>query len=363
MAGPATSKWMFRLRGTLTKSQTLVLGAIGIGLFLGVWVLLTSGTDPLVAKQILPSPGRVFASYSDLMSENDLLVNTFKSIGLNLSGYVLAMVFTIPLGFAIGLSPLMRGLFQRYVEAIRFVPLTATIGLFIIWVGIGSSMKASFIAFGIFIFLLPVVIQRIDEVKDVYLKTVYTLGATNWQTIKTVYIPSVMSRLWDDIRIMTAISWTYIVFIESNGSEGGIGDLIVRGAKRRGRVDKVFALLILIILIGVFQDKIFAYMDRKLFPHKYQTKGKYDHTSNDEEESALSVIIDYMWLAFTWIMLAAYLVAALDEMFGILGGVNIIPYLFGGHSWVIHFIFISIIGYKTYSLFNKKEPTYGTVPA
>jgi len=94
MAGPATSKWMFRLRGTLTKSQTLVLGAIGIGLFLGVWVLLTSGTDPLVAKQILPSPGRVFASYSDLMSENDLLVNTFKSIGLNLSGYVLAMVFS-----------------------------------------------------------------------------------------------------------------------------------------------------------------------------------------------------------------------------------------------------------------------------
>jgi len=363
MAGPNTSNWMLRLRGTLTKQQGIVLATIGISLFFGIWVILTAGENPIVVKQILPSPWKVFGAYSELLEESNLVVNTFKSIGLNLSGYVLAMLMTLPLGFAIGLNPVMRGLFQRYVEAIRFVPLTATLGLFIIWLGIGSSMKATFIAFGIFIFLLPVVIQRIDEVKDVYLKTVYTLGATNWQTIKSVYIPSVMSRLWDDIRIMTAISWTYIVFIESNGSEGGIGDLIIRGAERRARVDKVFALLILIILIGVFQDKLFAYMDRKLFPHKYQTKGKYDHTSSETEESAISVIIDYMWLAFTWIMLAIYLAAALDELFGILGGVNIIPYLFGGHSWVIHFIFISIIGYKTYGLFNKNEPTYGTVPA
>jgi len=217
-------------------------------------------------------------------------------------------------------------------------------------------------AFGIFIFLLPVVVQRIDEVKSVYLKTVYTLGATNWQTVKTVYIPSVMSRIWDDIRIMTAISWTYIVFIEANGSEGGIGDLLIRGAKRRGRFDKVFALLILIILIGVFQDKIFAYMDRKLFPHKYQAKGKYDHHSKDQGETLLSIIFDYCWLAFTWIMLALYIAFTLDELFGILGNTNIITYLFADTAWVIHFIFLSILGYKIFGLFNKnKNQTHGTV--
>ena len=355
--------WMFRLRGTLKKSQSTGLAAIGVAMFLGIWILLTAGEDPMVIRQILPSPFRVLSSFSELLTDNDLVVNAGKSIGLNLAGYILALLITLPLGFAIGLIPLLRGLFQRYVEAIRFVPLTATVGLFVVWVGIGIPMKSAFMAFGIFIFLLPVVIQRIDEVRDVYLKTVYTLGATNWQTVKSVYIPSVMSRIWDDIRIMTAISWTYIVFIESYSSEGGLGDILLKGAKRRGRIDKVFALLVLIILIGVFQDKIFAYMDRKLFPHKYQTKGKYDHNSKDEEESAIAVVIDYIWLAFTWVMLFLYVIVAMDEFFGILGGYNLLTYLFGGTAWVIHFIFLSIIGYKVYGLTQKKKPIHGGVPA
>jgi len=354
--------WMFELRGKLSKRQSVMLGIIGISLFFILWILLTMGETPILKKQTLPSPWSVFSSYKDLLADNDLVVNTAKSIGLNLSGYIIALLFTLPIGFAVGLFPVLRGLFQRYVEAIRFVPLTATLGLFIVWFGIGVSMKSMFMAFGIFIFLLPVVIQRIDEVKSVYLKTVYTLGATDWQTIKTVYIPSVMSRLWDDIRIMTAISWTYIVFIEANGSEGGIGDLLIRGAKRRGRFDKVFALLILIILIGVFQDKIFAYMDRKLFPHKYQAKGKYDHTSKEDAETLLSTVFDYCWLAFTWIMLGLYIIFALDEVFGILGNVNFISYLFADTAWVIHFIFLSILAYKIFGLINgKNNKAHGTV--
>jgi ABC-type nitrate/sulfonate/bicarbonate transport system permease component len=355
--------WMFELRGSLTKKQSIGLGIFGITLFLGLWFALTMGEDPLLQKQILPSPIKVFSSYGELLRDNNLVVNVTKSIGLNLSGYVLAILLTLPIGFIIGLYPLFRGLFQRYIEAIRFVPITATLGIFIVWFGIGVSMKSAFMAFGIFIFLLPVVVQRIDEVKSVYLKTVYTLGATNWQTIRTVYIPSVLSRLWDDIRIMTAISWTYIVFIEANGSEGGVGDLLIRGARRRGRVDKVFALLILIILIGVFQDKIFAYMDRKLFPHKYQAKGKFDHNSKNNKESVVSTILDFCWLAFTWICLGLYVVFALDECFGILGHLNILTYLFADTSWVIHFTFLSIIAYKLWNLISHKmNNAHGTVP-
>jgi len=354
--------WMFELRGRLSKRQTIILGIIGISLFFILWIFLTMGENPFLKKQTLPSPLRVIASYQDLLVENDLIVNTTKSIGLNLSGYVVALLFTLPIGFIVGLFPFFRGLFQKYVEAIRFVPLTATLGIFIVWFGIGIPMKTVFMAFGIFIFLLPVVIQRIDEVNSVYLKTVYTLGASSWQTILTVYIPSVMSRIWDDIRILTAISWTYIVFIESSASFGGLGDILISGAKRQGRVDKVYSLLILIILIGVFQDKIFAYMDRKLFPHKYQSKGKYDHNSEDKEETVVTTIIDYCWLAFTWISLGLYIVFALDEFFGILGHTNFITYLFADTAWVIHFIFISILGYKIFSLINnKKNKAHGTV--
>src|SRR5690606_38106053 len=103
---------------------------------------------------------------------------------------------------------------SKPIEAMRFVPITALIGVFIIWFGIYDEMKVAFLAFGIIVFLLPAVIQRIDEVEDVYLQTTFTLGATNWQTVKSVYLPYVMSKLIDDIRVLTAVSWTYIIITE-----------------------------------------------------------------------------------------------------------------------------------------------------
>ena len=153
-------------------------------------------------------------------------------------------------------------------------------------------MKVHFLAFGIFIYLLPVIVQRIDDVSSVYLKTVYTLGASNWQTIKSVYLPYVTSKAIDDVRVLTAISWTYIIVAEMLGNEGGIGSLIWRIGQRQGRMDKVYVLLILIILIGVCQDKIFKMLDRHFFPHKYQVKPNYGEA---KKTSALQVMLSFVW--------------------------------------------------------------------
>ena len=155
----------------------------------------------------------------------------------------------------------------------RYIPLTATTGLFIAWYGIYTNMKVQFLAFGIIVYLLPVVIQRVDEVEDVYVDTVYTLGATKWQTVKSVFIPAVLSKISDDIRVLVAISWTYIIVAELVNKQGGIGDMIYTSA-RQSRIDKVFALLLLIIVIGFVQDKIFVFLDKILFPHKETSKGR-----------------------------------------------------------------------------------------
>jgi len=304
---------LFELRGKLNQKWDLLLGLAGLVLFILMWWALAEalsrtrpvvdGFDPRLPSSVveqdssiarvnvdsllradsarfanatefvkvyplLPPPDRVVKSYSPLMKEDGLAKNTGRSVWLNLQGYFWALVIAIPLGFLIGLFPIFRGLFSKQVNAMRYLPLTALTGLFIIWFGIEDQMKIAFLAFGIIVYLLPVVVQRIDEVEDVYLKTVFTLGATNWQTIRTVYLPAVMSKLMDDIRVLTAISWTYIIIAELLNRQGGIGSLIYIKA-RQGQVDRVFAVLLVIILIGFIQDRVFLYLDRRLFPHKY----------------------------------------------------------------------------------------------
>lgn len=348
-----TSSWLFKLRGDLNKHQKLLLAIVGLVFFIFVWAILTLGTTPLIPKAIFPDPLRVFNSFGELYNNNELIMNMCRSIGLNLGGYIKAILYAIPVGFMIGLVPLFRGAFQRMVDAVRFLPLTALTGLFIIWFGIYAEQKINFLAFGIFIYLLPIVIQRIDEVDDVYLKTVHTLGAGYWQTIKTVYFPAVISRLSDDIRILTAISWTYIIVAETSADQGGIGSLIYRAGQRLGRVDITIACLIIIMLIGIFQDKVFAYLDRKFFPYKYQIKDSFDGNNSLKKVSGMDAIFDFVITLSTWLFLAIYLVFMFNEWSPFIGDVKPLSYLFGDALWTIHVIFILILINQFYQLYQK----------
>jgi ABC-type nitrate/sulfonate/bicarbonate transport system permease component len=342
--------WLFKLRGEVKEGYGGILISAAIALILLIWIALTSGNPALVPSGILPSPFKVISSVSELIRDNELVKNISTSIALNLGGYIKALMWSLPIGFLIGLVPLFRGMFLDLINALRYVPLTAVTSLFIVWFGIGTAMKMNFLAFGIFIYLLPTIIQRIDEVDDVYLTSIRTLGATKWQTITKVYWPAVMSKLSDDIRLLTAISWTYIIVIENIGANGGVGFLMHGPTARQGRVDKMFALLIIIIIIGVVQDKLFMSLDRLFFPHKYQIKD----SQKEKKQGYLDIILDFAGKSFFFIILGIYLVLFFAEYAGLFGNIKPLTYLFDDRKWVINLLFFTIIGLSGYNYYKAR---------
>ena len=259
-------KELFRIRGELPKKTLLTIEVIGLCLILTGWHLLCM--TGWVNKGILPYPTSVVQSFPELWFENALFFNTTHSLKLNVLGYLEAVAIAVPLGMVIGLLPIMRALSGRYIDALRFLPLTAVTGLFIAGFGIDDNMRIQFLAFGIGIYLLPTAVSRVLGVEEVYQQTAYTMGATKWQMVRSVFIPAVWSRIFDDIRVLVAISWTYIIVAEMLNSTGGVGSSCYLFA-RQGRYDKVFGIIIVILLVGIVQDKILLWLDRKLFPFKY----------------------------------------------------------------------------------------------
>ena len=281
---------------------------------------------------LLPPPDRVIGSLGALVTKDDLFGNMLYSLGLNIKGYFWAISLALLLGFPIGLFPLFRGMFRRSVDALRYLPLSALTGLFILWFGLYDHMKIAFLAFGILVYLLPVVVQRIDEVEDVYKTAVYTLGATNWQMIRTVYIPSVLGKIMDDIRVLTAISWTYIIIAELQNRTFGLGSLIYLKFKS-GQIDKAFAILLVIIVIGFLQDRIFAYIDRRLNPHKYFKR---------EPEG----VLETRYGIYT--LLGLVLIVILQEVF--------FPQFSGGMMnlvWIGSIAAVAIIGFGEWKIMDK----------
>jgi NitT/TauT family transport system permease protein len=262
----------FRVDGEIPRKTKILISILGWVLLLGIWWLITA--LGLISPYILPSPVKVFESYGVLFSQKNLPYHIGYSISINLLGYIQAVLLAIPLGFLIGLIPFFRELIIKQIEAARFTPLPATTAIFMAIFGIGLNLKVQFLAFGIFVYLLPAIVQRIDEIKtDDHLKavkqTMITLNATTWQTMKHFYIPSVLSRFFPDIINLVAVSWTYIVIAELLNAQGGLGYLIYLATNRQIHIEQVYAVIILIIVIGVVQDRILKAIDKKLFKFKY----------------------------------------------------------------------------------------------
>lgn len=257
----------FELRGELDKKTNMITAFIGFIFFILLWQSMTWLN--IVPQSLLPSPLSVITSFPELHFKEELVRNSIYSIKINVLGYIEAVVIAIPLGFILGLFPIVRAITDKYIKALRFVPLAAATGMFLAWFHAGDNMKVQFLAASIIVYLIPVVIQRIDDVSNVYIHTAYTLGATKLQTIMSVFVPAVKEVIVDDIRILVAISWTYITIAECFPMTHGIGMLAVQ-AGRKSRVDMVFAILFLIAIFGFFQDILFKKGDEIINPHKYQ---------------------------------------------------------------------------------------------
>lgn len=265
-------KKLFRFAGEVDKKTALTVNILGWVLLVFFWWLIS--TLGWIKSTILPSPIDVILCYKTLFVERHLLYNTCYSIFINMGGYLQAMALAIPLGFIVGLIPFFRHLVSKQFEAIRFTPLPATTGIFMALFGIGLGVKVEFLAFGIFVYLLPAIAQRIKDIEtDDHLKalkqTMWTLNASPWMTLKHFYIPSVLSRFSMDVINLVAVSWTYIVIAEMVNAQGGLGSMIYMATSRGSHVDQLYAVLFLIIFIGFVQDKLLKLLDKKLFKFKY----------------------------------------------------------------------------------------------
>lgn len=262
----------FKIRGVLPTRQANVTSLISVLFFLAIWSVLSYGG--LVPKVILPSPTDVLKAFPILHWDHALVRNAIASFYRISMGFLLASIVAVPIGIAMGTFPSVKAALRPIVDPLRFLPIAALVGLFIVWFGIGNTMKIMLLFIGIVVYMVPLIVESVEDVDQVYLSTSYTLGASQWQVIRHVLIPAALPTIFEALRVMNAIGWTYIILAEaisggtgSSGgilSAGGLGNLIIV-AQKRSHTDQIFALIITILIIGVLTDLILRWSNRKLF--------------------------------------------------------------------------------------------------
>jgi NitT/TauT family transport system permease protein len=249
------------IRQPLSRKQARTLAFAGLVVFLASWAILTYGG--FVPSVILPTPTEVLQAFPALHFEEALVRSAGWSLYRITLGFLLASVVAIPLGLLMGTYPAVKHFFDPVLDPLRFLPISALVPLTIVWFGIEEMQKVMFLFLGTFVYLLPLIVEAVEGVDDVYVQTATTLGATKSQIVTQVLIPGSLPAIAEAMRVMNGIGWTYVILAEVINARYGLGALITVAAKR-SHVDKIFALVIVILVIGVVSDFLIRFVNKKL---------------------------------------------------------------------------------------------------
>lgn len=249
----------WRIGEDIPKPLNTALIATSIALPLLLWWLVTmfGNIDP----KFLPSPAKVMAAFGRLWSTRELLKDTVASLWRVGVGFLLAAIFSIPVGVLMGSFPSIRALLEPLFGLMRYMPAPAFIPLFILYLGIGEAPKITLIFIGVFFFNSLMVMDTVKFVPKELIEATYTLGGNRWQTLFQVIFPHVLPGIMDACRINLAAAWQLVIVSELIAATEGLGRRI-SVAGRFLNTDEIFVGLIVIGVIGLSFDLLFQYLMR-----------------------------------------------------------------------------------------------------
>jgi len=250
-------------REPLPKSLYLILALSSFAFFLLLWSILTYGR--FVDALFLPSPGRVFQAGVDLFLEFEFTTDILNSVYRVMMGFFIAAIIGVPIGLIMGTFKAAEALTEPVVGFIRYMPASAFIPLFILWLGIGDIEKIAIIFVGSFFQLVLMVAVVAKNVHKDLLETAYTLGAKRFQVIRKVLLPASLPGIVDTLRIIVGWAWTYIIVAELVASASGIGYMII-SSQRMLRTGNIIFGILTIGMLGLLTDFFSKWIYNRLFP-------------------------------------------------------------------------------------------------
>jgi taurine transport system permease protein len=243
--GPAIG---MRLRPHHVSVATVVV-------LIAVWALVAR--LQIVSPVFMPSPlavARKFIKVAvDGSSNATLLQHTLASLERVFAALGLAILTAVPLGVLTGLNRTAQAIADPLIEFYRPVPPLAYLPLIVIWCGIGEPSKILLIWLAIFAPLTIATQQGVRRVKASRLRGAQALGATRWQLIRYVVVPSAAPDVLTGIRISLGVGWSVLVAAELIAATRGLGFMIQSAAQFLETDVVVMGIIVIALIAAAFE--------------------------------------------------------------------------------------------------------------
>lgn len=261
---PTTSKF-----STPGEGRTALISAITVlVLFLAWWL---AAHFRWVSPLFVPSPQVVaqvlYDSAAGRLPDAPLAEHFGWSMFRVFAAFFAACVTAIPVGIAMGVSRLARGIFDPPLEFYRPLPPLGYLPLIVIWFGIDELSKVLLIYLACFAPLAMSARVGVRSVSQEQIHAAYSMGATRRQVIWHVIVPAAMPEILTAMRIAIGIGWTTLVAAEMVAATKGLGQMILN-ASNFLRTDIVIMGIIVIAAVACSFELLMRYIEKVLVPWK-----------------------------------------------------------------------------------------------
>ena len=201
-----------------TRLRTISSQLFSVALFILLWQIFSAVPT---AVQI-PSPVEAFHSATRLDPEiffTDVALSSYR-VGV---GFAIAALVGIPLGIAIGYSPVIRSLFFPAVELFRPIPPIAWIPLAILFFPKVEWMIVFLTCYGAFFPIVYNTVAGVSGIRATYIRAGKSLGASEWTLFWHIVLPAALPVIFTGLYIAISVAWLMVVAGEMIANKGGIG--------------------------------------------------------------------------------------------------------------------------------------------
>lgn len=221
---------------------------------------------------VLPRPMEVLGALRNLWLNEGMGPELWTSFKLNVAALTWATVISLGLSY-LTVIPFFRPLVGALSKG-RFLSLAGFSLLFQLIVGGGYPLKLSLLVFAMTVFFLTSMASVVEEVPRARLDHARTLRMSEWRVVWEVVVLGTFDTALEVMRQNAAIGWMMLTMIEGIvKSEGGVGTMLL-SQQKFFRLPELFAVQLLILLVGLLQDYALGALRRLLCPYADLTRDR-----------------------------------------------------------------------------------------
>jgi NitT/TauT family transport system permease protein len=262
---PKTVSFSF-LRGRTRHSPVFVhlVRVLLIVVWLGSWeIAARTFMDPFYYSMPSKIWDKLVIWFTDGTSQGSIWSNMAITMEEAVLGFLIGTIAGVVFGVLLGRSHFLADVLAPFIKGANAIPRIVLASLFVIWFGLGMSSKVATAFVLVFFAVFFNAFQGAREVDKVLVDNSRILGASKWDQMKTIILPSATSWILASMHVAFGFALIGAIVGEFTGADKGLGILI---AHSQGNFDAagIYAGMLVVTVLALVAEWLITQLEKRL---------------------------------------------------------------------------------------------------